>query len=52
MPVTFKHVAANRAVGVGAAPFLCGVNHVSSYIFWDKYPAEVYRKINEQVGLT
>ena len=30
--------------------FLCGVNHVSSYIFWDKYPAEVYRKINEQVG--
>jgi len=30
--------------------FLCGVNHVSSYSFWYKYPPEVYRKINEQVG--
>ncbi|MCX6971848.1 MAG: hypothetical protein NTV93_17065 [Verrucomicrobia bacterium] len=30
--------------------FLCGVNHISSYSYWDKYPPEAYRKINEQVG--
>jgi hypothetical protein len=30
--------------------FFCGVNHISSYSYWDKYPPEAYRKLNQQVG--
>jgi hypothetical protein len=30
--------------------FFCGVNSISSYLYWDQYTPEVYRKLNEQVG--
>jgi len=29
---------------------LMGVNQFTSYVFWDRYPPEVYRQFNENVG--
>ena len=29
---------------------LMGVNQFTSYVFWDQYPPEVYRRFNENVG--